>query len=179
MAKELKQVREKQRLKRNQKRRDLGLCIDCGKKPNELHKVRCLNCLINGRKENKKAKQDAKDKGLCLGCRNQDKLPNNVFCKTCWLKGIARRNGFKTEDWKEFGRLLELQNYTCPYTGEKLVIGVNASIDHIKPKSRFPHLISDFTNIEWVSFEINMAKRDKTKEEFIEMCEVIVTRCRQ
>jgi 5-methylcytosine-specific restriction endonuclease McrA len=59
------------------------------------------------------------------------------------------------------------QNFTCPYTGDKLVLGVNASIDHIKPKKRFPELASDINNIEWVSFRVNYHKYDCTKEEFI------------
>jgi hypothetical protein len=55
-----------------------------------------------------------------------------------------------------------------------LVPGANASVDHIYPVSRFPHLKSDPANVEWVCSAVNILKREYTPEEFITLLQMIL-----
>lgn len=63
---------------------------------------------------------------------------------------------------------IEEQNYTCPYSGKRLEIGVNATIDHKKPRSRFPELALDIENVHWVDLVENCRKATRTHEEYLE-----------
>jgi len=91
-------------------------------------------------------------------------------CFECYLKAHASTNLGASRHWTILRDKLISQNYRCAYTGEQLVLGINASVDHAFPKKRFPDLSRDPSNIEWVTREINLAKRDLTREEFISMC---------
>lgn len=70
--------------------------------------------------------------------------------------------------------ILERQGRKCSYTGRELVVGKNASIDHVFPKARFPEKARELENLEFVDLRINWAKRDLTKEEFVDLCESVV-----
>jgi hypothetical protein len=74
----------------------------------------------------------------------------------------------------ELKKKLEGQDYLCPYTGRKLIPGVNASLDHVLPKSRFPELRCEIDNVEWIDLSVNYSKRDMTKDEYIAHCKHIV-----
>ena len=65
------------------------------------------------------------------------------------------------------------QNFTCPYTGVELVLGLNCEFDHIYPRSRYPELENDPDNLIWVLDIVNQVKRNKTPFEFLEMCQEI------
>lgn len=80
---------------------------------------------------------------------------------------MARRNLGSNRHWKAIKNKLQEQGYICPYTGEKLVLGVNASLDHIYPVFHYPDLKNDPENVEWVTQEINEMKRDRTPQEFL------------
>jgi len=72
--------------------------------------------------------------------------------------------------------VLKNQNYRCPYTGRRLKIGNNASIDHIKPRSLFNGKVGDIKNLEWVDTEVNRAKRTMSKARFVSLCRLIASR---
>ena len=65
---------------------------------------------------------------------------------------------------------LRAQRYACPYTGDRLIPGVNASLDHIKPVSLYPELARSIDNVEWVTLDVNLAKRTLDSEQFIALC---------
>lgn len=114
------------------------------------------------------------DVGMCRACTQPTIGDQISWCEKHWLEQCAWRSGLRGGGWTEkLKKLLELQNFTCPYTGRKLVIGVNASIDHIQPRSRFPELVNCYENLEWVDVDVNRAKRSLTKEEFIALCDTV------
>ena len=117
--------------------------------------------------------------GLCGSCKNE-KLPHSSYlCEEHWFNKAARSNGLRgRDDGKALKKIIEKQNYTCPYSGKKLVLGINASVDHINPKSRFPNQAFLLTNIEWVDISVNTIKADLTKDEFISLCKLIASRCK-
>ena len=111
---------------------------------------------------------------VCYMC-GQPKLPNATYCEKHFLTAAAGRvmRCGSTVNAIGLKKQLVKQNYKCPYTGELLILGVNASLDHIKPASRFPELIGTLSNMEWVSKEVNRIKGAMTKEEFISFCHMI------
>lgn len=116
-------------------------------------------------------------RGLCRACPAPALPGTKCWCEKHWFAQAAWRNGLRGKEAGEKVKvLLEKQNHTCPYTGKKLVIGVNASIDHKNPRSRFPDQSKSIENAEWVDLNVNRAKRAMTKEEFIELCTLIAER---
>lgn len=111
--------------------------------------------------------------GICRFCKNP-KLSTATMCEEHWFKNVALRRLKKTSLWEELREKLKSQDYRCPYSGEILVIGSNTSLDHILPVSKFPELASEVSNVEWVTNNVNTAKRDMTREEFLKFCELIV-----
>lgn len=96
-----------------------------------------------------------------------------IFCFTHWLKNVGTSHGLGNK--KGTATLLALweeQSGLCAVTGEKLVPGLNASLDHIIPKSRGGS--SDKKNLRWVLLRINQLKWDMTHEEFVDMCRLVV-----
>jgi hypothetical protein len=125
-----------------------------------------------------KYKTEHKEKGLCSQCSNQIMKGHSDVCEYHWFDRAARSNGFRRvrDRVKILKEILERQNYTCPYTGKKLIPGLNASIDHKNPRARFPEQYSLIENIEWVDLFVNNAKNTMTKDEFISFCKLIASR---
>jgi hypothetical protein len=67
---------------------------------------------------------------------------------------------------------LHEQQFRCWYTGQLLVPGVNASVDHTVPMARGgshePH------NLRWVHLKVNEMKRELSESEFVAMCAAVV-----
>jgi 5-methylcytosine-specific restriction endonuclease McrA len=70
--------------------------------------------------------------------------------------------------------LWEEQQGKCAVTGEKLVPGVNASLDHIQPLSRGG--TSERSNLRWVTSTVNHMKWNLTDTEFVDKCRQIAQR---
>lgn len=103
----------------------------------------------------------------CLKCPAPT-LPDKDVCELHYYARVAYKAlGCGNEKYAKLLRQKMVdQNHLCPYTGKELILGRNCSINHIKPKSRFPELANDIDNIEWVLTSINRQKHTKTKEEF-------------
>jgi CRISPR/Cas system Type II protein with McrA/HNH and RuvC-like nuclease domain len=66
-------------------------------------------------------------------------------------------------------KLFEKQNGVCPYTGSKLIVGKNPSIDHIKPRAFYPELFDDIDNIQLVDKRVNALKKEMSEDELIRL----------
>jgi 5-methylcytosine-specific restriction endonuclease McrA len=97
----------------------------------------------------------------------RDDLLNHRFCETCYLKRLARKRLGSAGLWVKIKRKFDMQGGRCSYTGTPLCFGVNDSLDHVRPISRYPELASDSENIEWVTRKVNEMKRDRTPDEFL------------
>lgn len=99
----------------------------------------------------------------CDKCHEKN-VGKSKLCEVCSLKRTSC-DLFGTEKrWQHLAALLQKQNFTCPYTGIKLFIGVNASIDHKIPKALDGG--NDLGNLEWVHIWINKMKYVALPEEF-------------
>lgn len=118
--------------------------------------------------------------GLCTWCGQGEPLPvyahdaAHALCEMCYIKKAARTNFGTCKHWAYLKAKLEAQQRRCPHTGTTLTLGVNDSIDHIYPISRFPELRVDPDNAEWVCREVNEMKRDRTPDEFLTLLKHII-----
>lgn len=154
-------------------------CETCGSEFSPTNRWSQKYCSVACKKKafcaaSNRYRRHSRENGLCHSCRRK-KLPHSSYlCKEHWFNKIASSNGIKGQNGGELVRaVLEAQKYRCPYTGKRLVPSLNASIDHKNPKSRFPDQVGLIENIEWVDVQVNSAKREMTKEEFIVFCKLI------
>jgi hypothetical protein len=116
--------------------------------------------------------QKQKEKGLCIFCKNK-KLEHSNLCERHYFINIAASLG----DAKLAEAIQELfyaQECKCYLTGEPLVLGVNAGVDHILPKSKYGGDIQNSHNIRWIDRRINAMKGTLTATEFVELCYKVV-----
>jgi len=95
-------------------------------------------CKINN--QTKIRNNSRSENGICLVCNDKVIDCNYSLCEKHFLKYVSYRHlGTKTE-WLFLKELLKKQNYKCKYSGIDLILGKNASIDHIKSRSKYPEL---------------------------------------
>jgi len=114
--------------------------------------------------------------GLCRICAEQSLL-NKGFCEFHYVTDISSHSLGKCDKETVLILLKRFkENPFCPYTGEKLVLGINAHLDHTKSQKNHPELKGDIDNVEWISEQANLSKNGFNKEEFIQFCKLIASR---
>jgi hypothetical protein len=109
--------------------------------------------------------------GQCVFCK--EAATAGAFCQKHWFKNIGTPYKLGNRAGIEFlRRIWDEQSGLCAVTGEKLIPGHNASLDHIVPVSKGG--TSTRENLRWVLLEINRAKSNMTHEEFVAMCFKVV-----
>jgi len=118
--------------------------------------------------------------GLCTACGSEKYMDHSAdrdiktkHCQTCYLKQLSVTYLGKANRWNELLDILVKQNYLCPYTGDKLILGENSSVDHILSRSKYPEKQKDINNLVWVSRIVNRMKHNYTDEEFMDLIEKI------
>lgn len=151
-----KEIREKHR-----KLSSEGICILCSSEfSSSIHKNKCL---LN----NKERKQKLVENGKCRNHVNRETAFDTTFCEECWFRGCSRRATGSEVNWVSVKALLESQDYKCIYTGEPIIPGINASIDHLIPKSRGGPLTLE--NIQWTTIKTNLFKYNLTALELLSL----------
>lgn len=175
---------------RHLERREKNLCIKCGKVPPASGRLQCRPCLDKVRAITKRVHKKYLDSGLCFRCgqapmnisqrlmRRQQTKPLPV-CETCYIKSLTRAATGSSRAWKAIAEKFQAQGGRCPYTNSPIALGVNASIDHILPVSRFPEQAANIDNLEWIRYDINIIKRDLTKDEFLQIIGQIANRTKR
>lgn len=92
-------------------------------------------------------------------------------CSVCYFKQQATRWLKDASKWEVLRDLLREQNYRCVYSDELLELGRNASLDHIKPRSKGGEAVCE--NLQWVTWTVNRAKTDMTHDEFVTLCHAV------
>jgi len=86
-----------------------------------------------------------------------------------WSKAMKLKGENKATT-KQIASLWKKQKGLCALTGKKL--NRTSQLDHILPKSRGG---TDYIeNLQWLSKEANLAKRDLTDAEFIKLCSCVM-----
>jgi hypothetical protein len=101
-----------------------------------------------------------------------------LVCGIIWKVNPGVHLG-TTKRWKEILASFESQNGICYYSGIKLIIGKNASLDHKIPKSKhgIEDGVYDAGNLVWCDKMVNIMKNSMTDDEFIAMCKKITDYC--
>jgi len=108
---------------------------------------------------------------MCPTCSSGVPLPELAhlrwpLCEKCYFGRLARSRLGGSDKGPAIKRKLEDQSYRCAYSGIQLVLGSNATLDHILPVSSHPELRNDLDNIEWVDKHVNEMKWSMTPDEF-------------
>ena len=106
-------------------------------------------------------------KGKCRVCKTS-RLEHSVLCEKHYLQEVAIKHLGTASRWEELKTLWDKQLGKCAYSGRKLTMGLNASIDHIKPLSKHPELLNSVDNLQWVHKQLNYFKQDLEENEFID-----------
>jgi hypothetical protein len=77
--------------------------------------------------------------------------------------------------WLELQKILNSQGGRCAYSGRRLELGENASIEHVEPKSKNAARRRDITNLKFVDRHINVAKASLSLGDFLKMCKEVLT----
>jgi len=107
-----------------------------------------------------------KEFGLCVDCGSQLMGNSKSYCEKCWFKHKSYSAFGSSKHWKHLKNLFEQQGHKCHWTMLDLVLGINASVDHIKPRSEYPELARDPNNICWCDDSINCSKQNRDPDEF-------------
>lgn len=115
-----------------------------------------MRCLIAGRRR----------EGKCVRC--DAKAEAGAHCKWCWFAMMASHALGSRTRGPDLARLWLAQGGRCAYTGRQLTPGVNASVDHVLPRSRGGS--DELDNLVWTCAAVNRAKTDMTPSEFRALC---------
>jgi len=156
----------KQKEKRAKSRSDWvenGLCSSCGREREDKNKNYCKKC----RGDIKKFSKRRLENGLCAKCSNP-KLENSDSCLRCWMISIAYRRIKTGRLAYIIEELWEEQNGICALTGETLIPGVNASLDHIIPVSQGG--TDEKENLRWTLKTVNLFRCVESDQDFFALC---------
>ena len=127
--------------------------------------TRCQPCI-----DKRKAKYRARvERGECVRCKKT--AITGQFCLHHWFCNLSVAKG-RGVTAAQLAALWEKQDGICALSGQHLVPGFNASIDHILPTARGG--LDVIENLQWVTIHVNRAKLALTVEEFITMCHQVV-----
>jgi 5-methylcytosine-specific restriction endonuclease McrA len=153
-----------------------GRCVTCGKPNPRKGKRECASCARKATKRVQQLKKQYISEGRCWRCGEEAVVRTsavhgnelNPLCRDCWFRTVANSNLKAMKRWTELRDLLAHQNNRCAYTGELLITGQNMSLDHKVPRSRGGG--DELSNLQWVTWRVNLMKSDMTHEEFLSMC---------
>jgi hypothetical protein len=137
-------------------RRKVQSCISCGA-PRLRGRSKCAPCLARDAQYQVAMRAHWTAAGLCAACGQRPPLATlrenteHRICEVCYFQNAAKARLGSRMHWQALRDRLIAQDFTCPYTGTRLVLGVNDSVDHVYPIARFPKLRDDPANIEWGS----------------------------
>lgn len=148
----------------------------------DRNKKTCSTCAERKKKKMYALYEDRSSKGLCFEC-GRPAIPTTIGsgvlgtnsrpqCEEHLFKRLAFRATGKVSDAKMLKNMVKEQDYKCAYTGQKLVIGKNASLDHIIPRSAGG--ANCRTNLCWCLWEVNMMKHRFSYKEFLAFCRSVV-----
>jgi 5-methylcytosine-specific restriction endonuclease McrA len=129
----------------------------------EEHRSQKITLRKTGHIKNKQRKHKL---GQCLlpSC-SISALSHSSWCLEHWLKKAYIHKQYRfCVTYSELRKLWDSQEGKCAITGESIIPGVNATLDHIVPLSRKGQ--KTINNLRFISKELNKLKDDMTESEF-------------
>lgn len=161
-----------------------GLCHVCAKPRDNLSVKVCSSCYATKKRCNDTYIDRRTKEGCCVVCGTSERIVVNTLstrphCEACFFKRTARNATGNGTQGQLLEDLFNKQGRRCAYTGRTLELGVNASLDHKYPRSKYPELRAEPSNLHWVDASINSMKHDMTHEQFVAICEEVTShRCK-
>lgn len=148
-----------------------GRCGPCGG-ARDASTVYCSGCLRKHAVKQHAVYARRLAKTCCHRCGEPLGDAQGKSCIKCILKSVARKRLDDESRWVDLLNLYNQQERRCAISGEKLVFGLNASLDHKQATSRGG--THDLQNLQWVTKQVNDAKGARSEAELIEMCRLIL-----
>jgi len=154
-----------------------NLCMTYGcKNDRVINRQTCRECQKKSKNYRINRSIKLTQLGLCTRCGQnnyleiyQDRKTKTKLCELCYLKRMASQHLGAESYYVDLLNLLQKQKFRCAYTGGDLVLGLNASLDHILPRKKYPDKIKDIDNLQWVIRDINTMKSGFEEETFINL----------
>lgn len=145
-----------------------GKCVTCGKSDacNGQKCKTCYDAYVANVESRKRRRLEA---GLCSFC-DQPRIGTSL-CESHYFKFTAKVHLKTSKRHDDLRQLFVKQNGICPYSGIKLKLGVDASIDHRVPKSRGGS--EELDNLQWTHINVNLMKQSMTEDEFLAMVRTV------
>ena len=156
---------------RADKLRKAGLCERCLEKKQDRKATMCNECRTQYRVRQNETRQANLEINLCKWCGVVENIEGRNTCIVCVLKSASLKHFGTMQHWAELLDLFVKQDGTCPYTGEKLRIGLNCSLDHIVCSSKGGE--NGIANMQWVQRDVNDMKGSFDNERFMLLCKTI------
>jgi hypothetical protein len=158
-----------------------GKCSNCGG-PREPNYRLCAECRSVAVAANHRRRVRVRQAGnVCVRCGELPWREHKTKCRYHFvydlLHNYAAALGYPRvpeELVEAMAAKLESQEFKCAYTGIPLVVGGNASMDHILPKADRPDLALTAENIVWIDRDVNTAKRKFSLAHILQMSKSIV-----
>lgn len=124
----------------------------------------CRQCLDKHQNYRNIQHKRWKEQKLCTKCGKCLSVNNSVHCENCWYKHMSKKH-LKTNSFSnDLKKMMQKQNYLCYYSKRPLLIGINASLDHIIPISKGG--TNSIDNFVICDRNVNWAKNNMTLDEF-------------
>lgn len=150
-------------------------CLNCHR-PRDQETKLCSVCSQSAAAASRNWRtRRAEDGSRCMYC-TEPRWHESTSCRTHFTEKIVHNFGIGKEHVERITKQLEDSNFTCFYTGLPLVPGVNASIDHVSPRSKYPELTACLDNLVWCDRQVNNLKTSLTVPELLDRCHAIVER---
>jgi hypothetical protein len=153
---------------------DFFMCERRGCVNERATKRYCRDCQNKINARSNKTLVCRKKRGLCRTCTCK-RMQKSSYCLYHFMKRVAERTAHDPNLGAYLYRKFLQQNKRCYYTGDPLVLGVNASLDHVHPQSKYPELRKDPRNLVWTTKDLNTCKKDLDIESFLHICESVVS----
>jgi CRISPR/Cas system Type II protein with McrA/HNH and RuvC-like nuclease domain len=145
-------------------------CSKCSQPAVDNIKI-CQKCRENRKKSDKKLDDKRKKEGRCIECGG-DNTGLCLTCPKCLVKKMSVRATGNINNYKMLLDIFKEQKGICPYSGDLMVIGINASIDHKVPTSKGGD--NSRTNLQWTTKISNTMKHNQSEDEmFYNMRKII------
>ncbi len=138
----------------------------------------CKDCV---KLYNKKRYVDQREHSILYGLCTEFSCDATIYfssrlCEDHYYKKVSFGRMGSADYWSLLRDKAYEQKMLCAISGDDLIPGENMSLDHIKPESRYPHLRSERSNVQWVTKWVNIAKSNLDMDEFVKRCVNIASR---
>jgi len=163
-------------------RKQRSVCVVC--EAPVIGQMKCKSCKAKEKEKRETLKIERLRVGACIDCgATQDIVAcahiskvwkstrERLLCRKHYFKWVAKRHG-GVKNAKMIEDLWNKQMGRCAYTGRRLTLGKDASIDHKIPRSDNGKNTKE--NMHWVHWDVNVAKGALSEADFYALCHEIL-----